>query len=109
MAKYRLEVKNNAIKELSKIHPTIGMKLLNSIENLAVSPRPRQSHKLTGSMNCYRLRVGDYRILYQIDDKDELIIQSRPSARNISIIYNEITTEDTILRTIQHLPVVRRI
>ena len=73
MAQYRLEVKRKAIKELAKVHPDAGLKLLTSIESLASAPRPRQSHKLSGSMNSYRLRVGDYRVLYQIDDDSKLI------------------------------------
>ena len=73
MAQYRLEVKEKAIKELAKVRPDTGMKLLKSIDTLASNPRPRQSHKLSGSENCYRLRVGDYRVLYLVDDKSEII------------------------------------
>jgi mRNA interferase RelE/StbE len=74
MAQYKLEVKNIAIKELSKIRPDIGVKLLSAIESLASIPRPRQSHKLHSSNNSYRLRVGDYRVLYQIDDDSRQIM-----------------------------------
>jgi mRNA interferase RelE/StbE len=74
VAQYRLEVKNITIKELEKLHPDIGMRLLKSIENLPSTPRPRQSHKLHSSNNSYRLRVGDYRVLYQIDDASKVIM-----------------------------------
>ena len=74
MAQYQLEIKEKAIKELAKVRPDIGMKLLNSIGTLASNPRPRQSHKLSVSTNCYRLRVGDYRVLYQIDDDSASIM-----------------------------------
>ena len=73
MAQYKLEVKAKAIKELEKLHPDIGMRLLQSIENLPFSPRTRQSHKLRGSSDSYRLRVGDYRVLYQIDEDSKVI------------------------------------
>jgi mRNA interferase RelE/StbE len=73
VAQYRLEVKKRAIKELEKLHPDIGLKLLASIESLAYNPKPRQSHKLSGSMDSYRLRVGDYRVLYQIDNNAKII------------------------------------
>ena len=73
MAQYRLEVKRKAIKELAKVRPDLGMKLLAFIESLASNPRPRQSHKLSGSMDSFRLRVGDYRIIYQIDDSAKLV------------------------------------
>jgi mRNA interferase RelE/StbE len=73
VAKYQLEVKEKALKELAKVRPDTGMRLLRSIETLASDPRPRQSHKLSGSVNCYRLRVGDYRVLYQVDDEAALV------------------------------------
>lgn len=74
MAKYGLKVINKAYRELSRVHPDMGKKILKAIESLASEPRPRQSHKLAQSENSYRLRVGDYRILYQIDDEIQLII-----------------------------------
>ena len=73
MARYQLEVKRKAVKELSRVRPDIGIRLLQSIESLASDPRPRQSHKLSESENSYRLRVGDYRILYQVDDETGLV------------------------------------
>ncbi len=73
MARYRLEVKDQALKELSRVRPDVGRRLLQSIESLASDPRPRQSHKLSESRNSYRLRVGDYRVLYQVDDAASLV------------------------------------
>ena len=73
MAGYRLEVKKKAIKELSRVRPDIGLRLLQSIGSLASEPRPRQSHKLSESEHSYRFRVGDYRILYQVDDEAKLV------------------------------------
>ena len=73
MARYRLEVKDKAVKELSRVRPDVGRRLLQSIESLASAPRPRQSHKLSESESSYRLRVGDYRVLYQVDDEAKLV------------------------------------
>ncbi len=73
MAKYRLEVKDKAVKELARVRPDVGRRLLQSIESLAADPRPRQSHKLSESESSYRLRVGDYRVLYQVDDEAKLV------------------------------------
>ncbi|MBI4216820.1 MAG: type II toxin-antitoxin system RelE/ParE family toxin [Chloroflexi bacterium] len=73
MARYQLEIKNRAIKEISRVHPDMGRRLLQSIESLAADPRPRKSHKLSESENSYRLRVGDYRVLYQVDDEARLV------------------------------------
>lgn len=73
MARYQLEVKRRAVKELSRVRPDIGIRLLQYIESLASDPRPRQSRKLSESENSYRLRVGDYRVLYQVDDEARLV------------------------------------
>jgi mRNA interferase RelE/StbE len=70
---YRVEVKEHAFKELAKLQSEIGRKILDSIESLALNPRPRQSIKLRESAGSYRLRVGDYRVLYQVDDFDKVI------------------------------------
>jgi mRNA interferase RelE/StbE len=71
---YRVEVKEPAIKELAKLQPDIGRKILDSIEFLASNPRPRQSIKLRESASSYRLRVGDYRVLYQIYDSEKTVM-----------------------------------
>jgi mRNA interferase RelE/StbE len=47
--------------------------MLASIETLAFQPRPRRSQKLTGSESSYRIRVGDYRILYEVDDQSRIV------------------------------------
>lgn len=73
MARYRLEVKSRAVKELSRVRPEVGMKILHAMESLASDPRPRQSHKLSESENSYRLRVGDYRVPYQVDDEAKFV------------------------------------
>jgi mRNA interferase RelE/StbE len=73
VAQYRLEIKRNAAKELSKVRPDVGMKLLKYIDALASNPRPRQSHKLKLSSSSYRLRIGEYRVLYQINDELKLV------------------------------------
>ena len=70
---YRVEVKERAIKELTQLQPDIGERILRAIESLAANPRPIQSHKLRESISSYRLRVGDYRVLYQIDDGDKIV------------------------------------
>jgi mRNA interferase RelE/StbE len=70
---YRVEVKESAIKELARLQSDIGKRILHSIEMLASNPRPIQSRKLSASISSHRLRVGDYRVLYQVDDSEKLI------------------------------------
>ena len=69
---YRLEVETRAIKELSSI-PKASRELLGAVlDDLQKQPRPPGSKKLSG-VDGYRVRKGDYRILYTIDDGARLV------------------------------------
>ena len=72
MAKYKIEIKKSAVKEISKLPIKDLKRILKEIELLANNPRPFGAIKLSGDEK-YRLRVGNYRLLYQIFD-DKLII-----------------------------------
>lgn len=69
---YRLEVETRAIKELSSV-PKAYRELLSAVlDDLQKQPRPPGSKKLSG-VDGYRVRKGDYRILYTIDDGARLV------------------------------------
>ena len=68
MGKYRIEVKKSAEKELRKIPGKQLTRILDRIGSLADDPRPKGSIKLTNSEK-YRLRIGNYRVLYSIEDQ----------------------------------------
>jgi mRNA interferase RelE/StbE len=72
MAPYRLIVKQSVSKDLRKIPQKDERRILTAIQTLASNPRPPQSKKISGQER-YRLRQGNYRILYTIED-DRLII-----------------------------------
>lgn len=67
MASYRLEFKKSAIKELNSLPNKEIKKIINAINQLIEEPCSLNSIKLTAS-EVYRMRVGDYRILYEIKD-----------------------------------------
>lgn len=67
MAKYKIEVKKSAAKELKSIPSNDLKRILAKIEMLADDPRPVGCIKLTGE-EIYRIRQGNYRILYTIED-----------------------------------------
>ena len=67
MAKYKIEVKKSAVKELRSIPSNDLKRILAKIEMLADDPRPVGCIKLTGE-ELYRIRQGNYRILYTIED-----------------------------------------
>jgi len=73
MAKYKIDIKKSAVKEISKL-PTKELKrILKALELLADNPKPNGVIKLSGDEK-FRLRIGNYRILYQIFDKKLTVI-----------------------------------
>ena len=72
MSNYKIEFKKSALKEIKKINKTDAKKIMVRIGELASEPRPFNCIKLTND-DKYRVRVGDYRVLYEIID-DLLVI-----------------------------------
>jgi len=69
---YKIYFRKSAIKEIKKLpNPTL-QKIIKRIEALAIDPRPAGCEKLTGQ-EFYRIRQGNYRIVYSIQD-DELTV-----------------------------------
>ena len=67
MEKYKVEIKKSAVKEIEHL-PRRDIKIvLDKITSLAENPRPHDCKKLS-AQEKYRIRSGDYRILYSIDD-----------------------------------------
>ena len=67
MAKYKIEIKKSAIKELESIPSKDLKRIVEKIKLLAENPRPSGCLKLSGEER-YRIRQGKYRILYAIKD-----------------------------------------
>jgi mRNA interferase RelE/StbE len=72
MEKYKIEIKKSAIKELHSIPQKDIQKIITKIKSLSSNPKPQGCTKLTNRED-YRIRVGNYRIIYSIND-DILII-----------------------------------
>ena len=73
MANYRLEIKRSAAKELETLPAKDRGRVAARIQALAEDPRPAGAEKLSGQER-YRVRQGDYRILYEIHDEVLVII-----------------------------------
>jgi len=73
MADYTISFARSARKELENLPVAIADRALGRIEKLAADPRPRGATKLRGSKSLWRIRTGDYRIIFFIDDKAEEI------------------------------------
>lgn len=69
---YQLKIKEPAQKDLRKLAPSIRERMANLIRSLANEPRPPGSQKLTNRKE-WRIRQGDYRVLYTIDDQQKSV------------------------------------
>jgi len=58
-----------AERQLKRLPAEDFQKVISHIEGLAENPRPTGCRKITGAERDWRIRVGDYRIIYEIDDK----------------------------------------
>jgi mRNA interferase RelE/StbE len=69
---YEVRIVPSAEKEMNRLSTTVNTRLTKRILALEDNPRPRGIKKLSGREE-YRLRVGAYRILYTIDDKNRAV------------------------------------
>jgi mRNA interferase RelE/StbE len=64
---YRIEIAPAAERQIRKLETAVRRRVFQKIETLKSNPRPAGVEKLTGT-DLYRVRVGDYRIIYDIED-----------------------------------------
>lgn len=81
MASYRVDFSRSAAKELRKIDKKWIPKLVEAAEALGTDPRPNGCKKLVGSDHTYRIRVGDFRIVYDIQDTALVVLVVRVRSR----------------------------
>ncbi|MGP0069515.1 MAG: type II toxin-antitoxin system RelE family toxin [Isosphaeraceae bacterium] len=79
--RYEIELKPSAAAELAKFPRKVRERIAARINALTAIPRPPGSKKLEGEDETYRIRVGDYRILYQVRDEVLLILVVRIAHR----------------------------
>jgi mRNA interferase RelE/StbE len=85
MATYDIKWKSSAVKELKRLDRPVIPRVLQVIESLASNPFPFGSQKLTGGQHSYRIRVGDYRIVYTVFREQATVEISR--IRHRSSVY----------------------
>lgn len=75
MARYRVAIKRSAARELEAVSQKGDrQRLVAQIEGLAGNPRPPGCEKLAGFDDRYRVRQGDYRVVYAIDDAARVVV-----------------------------------
>jgi mRNA interferase RelE/StbE len=65
---YRVFLERAAEKQLKQLSAKLHDRVIATIQNLARNPRPAGCRKLTGADHDWRIRIGDYRVVYEIDD-----------------------------------------
>lgn len=77
---YELEVSHGAHRQIRRLSAPLQQRINQAIHSLAENPRPRGVKKLKG-WESYRLRVGDYRIVYEVNDGEQKVVVWRVMAR----------------------------
>lgn len=78
---HAVEFTRAARKDLDDIPRPMRLRILEAIEALADEPRPNGCRKLVGGTNEYRIRIGDYRVLYEVEDEAVLVLVVRVAHR----------------------------
>ena len=81
MGTYRIELSREAAKGLTGFDRNTQMRIRAAIDALADDPRPAGSLKLAGGSGEWRIRVGDYRVVYEIHDGRLLVLVVRVAHR----------------------------
>ena len=74
---YRIEIRPAALKDLAALDRPVQRRIAAAIDALAATPRPSGVKKLEGAEDLYRIRVGDYRVIYAIDDRVLVVLVVR--------------------------------
>ncbi len=73
MARYRVSLARSATKQLRAIDRTIAQRIILRLDSLAENPRPAGCVRLQGARHLWRIRVGDYRVVYEIDEAERKV------------------------------------
>jgi len=73
MADYAVTFARSARKELEALEPPLVARVLARIEALAIEPRPTGARRLQGAPRLWRIRVGEYRVVYSVDDRRAVV------------------------------------
>jgi len=84
MSQYKIVFSKSAAKELSKFPSTVNNRVIKAVLELSDNPRPQGAKKLKGGSENWRIRIGDYRVVYAIDD-EILIVDVRKAGHRKDI------------------------
>ena len=73
MPSYTVQFVRSARKELERLPDALLQRVFARIESLADTPRPPGCKKLRGARDLWRIRIGDYRVIYHLDDARHVV------------------------------------
>ncbi len=74
---FEVQFKSSAVKEFQNLPQDIKKRVIKKIDLLSLTPLPGDVKKLKGKNDYYRLRVGVYRIVYELNQTDQIIVVTR--------------------------------
>ena len=74
---YEILLERAAERDLKRLSTEVHARVIGAIKGLATDPRPSGCRKLVGGRNDWRIRVGDYRVLYEIADTIRIVRVNR--------------------------------
>jgi len=77
MDSYTINLASSVNRDLRKVERQAVSRITAAIDALGDEPRPNGSRKLVGSLHTYRIRVGEYRVIYAVDDDAREIVVER--------------------------------
>ncbi len=80
--KYEVRLSKRAVRELGTLDQIMKKRILSRLEELGEDPFPRGAVKLQGRDNIHRVRVGDYRVLYEVLSTERLVLVDKIDHRN---------------------------
>lgn len=78
---YAVRYDPRAMKELTKLDRAVARRIARAVGELGVEPRPRGARPLSGYPALWRIRVGDYRVVYAIKDAELVVLALRVAHR----------------------------
>jgi len=85
---YDVQYDPKALKELAKLDKRVARRILRAVDSLRANPRPSGARPLVGYPDLWRVRVGDYRVVYTIRDPEVLVVLVLRIAHRSSVYRN---------------------
>jgi mRNA interferase RelE/StbE len=79
--RYKVDIAPAARRSLDRLRGADLARLKVAVENLAKDPRPHGCRKLAAEKDFYRIRVGNYRVIYAVNDEDCIVIITKVARR----------------------------